>query len=129
MASEAVLKAVLLQLKNGKGRYLEVALSDAAGHLAMPRRWGLTLPGAAVGGGHAGYRVYLCQDGRVAVAALEPHFARSLCAAVGVHYANILSMLSPATHQAIAAYMLTMTREALNELAIEQDIPLKTLQK
>ena len=33
-----------------------------------------------MGGAHAGYRVYATADGHVAVAALEPHFARLLCA-------------------------------------------------
>lgn len=127
MASEAVLSAVLMQQKNGKGLLLEVALSDAAGYLAFPRNWGLTQPGAAVGGGHAGYRVYPCKDGRVAVAALEPHFAKALCAAAGVPYANILTMLSPDTHQAIASYLLGMSRQALTTLAKEKDIPLHTL--
>ena len=128
MAAEAVLKAVLLQLKNGKGCRQEVALSDAAAYLALPRHWGLTQPGAAVGGGHAGYRVYPCQDGRVAVAALEPHFAKSLCAAAGIPYANALSMFSPGAHQAVAAYLLSRTREALDQLALEHDIPLYTIQ-
>ena len=126
MASEAVLQAVLMQ-KRGKSCYLEVALSSAAAYLALPRNWGLTQAGAAVGGGHAGYRVYACKDGRVAVAALEPHFARSLCAAANVDYANILTMLTAATHQAIAAYLQGMTRKALDALAREQDIPLFTL--
>jgi crotonobetainyl-CoA:carnitine CoA-transferase CaiB-like acyl-CoA transferase len=126
MASEAVLKAVLLQRK-GKGSCIEVALSEAAGYLALPRTWGLTQAGAAVGGGHAGYRIYPCRDGRVAVAALEPHFAKALCAAAGVQYANIMTMLSPATHQLIANYLLTMTCQALNALASEKDIPLYTL--
>ena len=126
MASEAVLQAVLMQ-KRGKSCYLEVALSSAAAYLALPRNWGLTQAGAAVGGGHAGYRVYACKDGRVAVAALEPHFARSLCAAANVDYANILTMLTAATHQAIAAYLQGMTRKALDVLAREQDIPLFTL--
>jgi crotonobetainyl-CoA:carnitine CoA-transferase CaiB-like acyl-CoA transferase len=126
MASEAVLSAVLLQRKR-KGSYIEVALSEAAGYLALPRTWGLTQAGAAVGGGHAGYRIYPCRDGRVAVAALEPHFAKALCAAAGVQYANIMTMLSPATHQLIANYLLTMTCQALNALASEKDIPLYTL--
>ncbi len=129
MAAEAVLKAVLLQGQKGKGRYIEVALSDAAAYLALPRTWGLTLPGAAIGGAHAGYRVYPCKDGRVAVAALEPHFAKALCAAAGVPFANLLTMLSPATHQLIADYLLTLTRQALDALAIEKDIPLYTLSK
>jgi alpha-methylacyl-CoA racemase len=129
MASEAVLKAVLHQLRKGKGSYIEVALSEAAGYLALPRTWGLTKPGAAVGGGHAGYRVYPCRDGRVALAALEPHFAKTLCAAAGIQNANIMTMFSPATHQTIADYLLTMTRQALDALAIEKDIPIYTLPK
>jgi alpha-methylacyl-CoA racemase len=129
MASEAVLQAVLLQRQKGKGSYLEVALSEAAGYLALPRTWGLTQTGAAVGGGHAGYRVYPCQDGRVAVAALEPHFAKALCSAAGIQYANIMTMLAPATHQLIADYLHTKTRKALDALAIEKDIPLCTLPK
>ena len=118
MASESVLQAVLMQ-RRGKSCYLEVALSSAAAYLALPRNWGLTQAGAAVGGGHAGYRVYACQDGRVALAALEPHFARSLCAAANVDYANILTMLTAATHQAIAAYLQGMTRSALDALALD----------
>ena len=127
MTSEAVLTAVLMQQKKGKGSVIEVALSSAAGYLALPRQWGLTQPGAAVGGGHAGYRVYPCKDGRVALAALEPHFAKALCVAAGVPYANILTLLSPDTHAAIARYLLGMSRQALDALAREKDIPLHTL--
>ena len=127
MASEAVLQAVLLAQKKQRGHYLEVALSDAARYLALPRHWGLTTPGAAVGGGHAGYRVYPCQNGRVAVAALEPHFARALCEAAGADYTGIASMLSVATHRRIGEYLLGMTRSALDKLAAERDIPLHTL--
>ena len=129
MASEAVLQAMLVQQQKGKGSYIEVALSAAAGYLALPRTWGVTQEGAAVGGGHAGYRVYPCKDGRVAMAALEPHFAKSLCAAAGIADASLASMQSPATHELIAAYLLTLTRKALDKLAIEKDIPLHTLSK
>ncbi|QTN28598.1 CoA transferase [Rhodoferax sp. AJA081-3] len=127
MASEAVLKARLLQLQKGKGVRLDIALSDAAGYLALPRSWGLTTPGAAVGGGHAGYRVYPCKDGRVAVAALEPHFAAALAAVVGLKASNIMAMFAPETHAAIAAFLLTHTRQQLDQLASDNDIPLHTL--
>jgi alpha-methylacyl-CoA racemase len=127
MASEAVLKAVLLQKSSGKGSLQEVALADAAAWLALPRSWGLTQPGGAVGGAHAGYRVYACKDGRVAVAALEPHFAAALCQAAGVAMADMRAMLAPATHQAVAAFVLTQTRKQLDQLAVEKDIPLHTL--
>jgi alpha-methylacyl-CoA racemase len=127
MASEAVLQARLLQLQKGQGVQLEVALSDAANYLALPRQWGLTTPGAAVGGGHAGYRVYPCQDGRVALAALEPHFAAALATEVGLPSAHIMAMFAPETHTAIATYLAGKTRKELDTLAVAKDIPLYTL--
>jgi alpha-methylacyl-CoA racemase len=127
MASEAVLQARLLQLQKGQGVQLEVALSDAANYLALPRQWGLTTPGAAVGGGHAGYRVYPCQDGRVALAALEPHFAAALATEVGLPSAHIMAMFAPETHTAIATYLAGKTRHQLDALAVAKDIPLYTL--
>jgi alpha-methylacyl-CoA racemase len=127
MASEAVLQARLLQLQKDRGVHLEIALSDAANYLALPHQWGLTTPGAAVGGGHAGYRVYPCQDGRVALAALEPHFAAALAAEVGLPSAPITAMFTPATHTAIAAYLAGKTRQELDTLAAAKDIPLYTL--
>lgn len=129
MASESVLQARLAQLKTGKGVRLQVALSDAAHYLALPRTWGLTTPGAAVGGGHAGYRVYACKNGRVAVAALEPHFAKSLCAQAGVPDASVKSMMSAATHTTVAAWASTKTRAQLEALGSKYDIPLYTLAK
>jgi len=128
MASEAVLQAVMHQRSAGEGIYLEMALSDAAGYLALPRTWGLTQPGAAVGGGHAGYRVYRCQDGRVALAALEPHFAARLCAAAGIEVGSgMQTMFEPETHAAVAAFLLTRTCKQLALLAALKDIPLLTL--
>lgn len=127
MACEATLKAVLAQKTSGKGSIQEVALSDAAAWLALPRSWGLTQPQGAVGGAHAGYRVYPCKDGRVAVAALEPHFAASLCAAAGVPMDGMATLFKPATHQAIASFLAGRTRRQLDALATARDIPLHTL--
>ena len=133
MASEAALKAVLVQKTSGKGAskgtYQEVALADAATWLALPRTWGLTQPTGSVGGAHAGYRVYACKDGRVAVAALEPHFAAALCQAAGVAASDIRTLFAPATHEAIAAFLLTQTRKQLDALAVAKDIPLHSLSK
>lgn len=129
VASEAILQTVLFQRQKGKGGYIEVALSQAASYLALPRTWGVMNPEAPVGGGHAGYRVYPCKDGRVAMAALEPHFAKPLCAAAGIAYVNSQTMMSLTTRQLIADYLLTQTRKALDKLAVEKDIPLYTLEK
>lgn len=127
MASEAVLKAVLVQKTAGKPSFQEVALSEAAAWLALPRSWGLTQPSGAVGGAHAGYRVYPCKDGRVAVAALEPHFAAALCAAAGVPVARPRTLFEPETRAAIAAFLRGQTRQQLDRLAVDEDIPLHTL--
>lgn len=127
MASEAILQTRLQQLQKGKGTRLEIALSDAAGYLALPRSWGLTTPGSAVGGAHAGYKVYPCKDGRVALAALEPHFAASLAAEVGLRKSHIMAMFAPETHTAIAIYLAGKTRQELDTLATSKDIPLYTL--
>lgn len=129
MASEAVLQAALLRATDAgaPGRYVEVALAEAAGYVALPRRWGLTQPAGPVGGAHAGYRVYPCKDGRVAVAALEPHFAAALCAAAGVPRADMAAMVEPGTHEAIAQFLHSRTRAELDALAAARDIPLHTL--
>ena len=127
MATEAVLQAVLTQRSKNKGIQLEVALSEAAAYIGLPRTWGLTKPGAAVGGGHAGYKVYACKDGRVAVAALEPHFAASLCALAGVKVESMKTMFSLQTHDAITVWIASRTRKQLDVLAAQHDIPLHTL--
>jgi alpha-methylacyl-CoA racemase len=135
MAAEAVLQAVLRRRESysgsgdphPEGAFYEVALANAAAYLGTPRRWGMTLPSGAVGGAHAGYRLYPCKDGRVAVAALEPHFAASLCAAAGVRQSDMKAMFAPDTHAAIAAFLATQTRAQLDALAVQKDIPLHTM--
>jgi crotonobetainyl-CoA:carnitine CoA-transferase CaiB-like acyl-CoA transferase len=125
MASEAMLLA--LMQRGAKGIFMEVALSNAAGYLALPRAWGLSAAGAAVGGGHAGYKLYACKDGRVALAALEPHFAARVCRVAGLDISQTNTMFEAATHQAITKWMLQKTCQTLNALALEYDIPLHTL--
>ena len=128
MASEATLKAVITQKSSGKGSRHEVALSSAAQWLALPRQLRMTTPDGAVGGAHAGYRVYACKNGRVAVAALEPHFAISLCEAAGVQLSHpVKDLFKPATRKAIEAFLASQTRAQLDKLATAKDIPLLTL--
>lgn len=127
MASEAVLQAQLLRSHKHTGVCLEVALSEAAAFLAFPRSFGMTTRGSFLGGGHAGYRVYPCQDGRVAVAALEPHFAAALGREVGLKSAHVMAMFQPETHAAMATFFSGKTRSQLSQLSTERDIPLHTL--
>jgi crotonobetainyl-CoA:carnitine CoA-transferase CaiB-like acyl-CoA transferase len=134
MASEAVLQAALHlyaryqgEGETPRGIHIEVALSDAAAYLGLPRHWGLTKPEGAVGGAHAGYRVYECKDGRVAVAALEPHFAAALCAQAGVETKDRHAMFARETHEAIAGYIAGRTCNELDATAKDHDIPLHTM--
>lgn len=138
MVSEAILQAVLHQKLNtgAAGTYQEVALSDAAGYLALPLSWELTQPGphSAVGGGHAGYRVYACADGRVALAALEPHFAEALCRVARLPLQQVTSaaalgalMFNPSTHRAISDFVRQQSCAQLDALAAQHDLPLHTL--
>jgi alpha-methylacyl-CoA racemase len=135
MASEAVLQAARPQNEryagtgetNVEGVFIEVALSEAAAYLALPREWGLTQRSGSVGGAHAGYRIYPCKDGRVAVAALEPHFTAALCALSGAPASDLRAMFEPATHEAVAAFLFTRTRRELDQLAVENDIPMHTM--
>jgi crotonobetainyl-CoA:carnitine CoA-transferase CaiB-like acyl-CoA transferase len=131
LACEAVLQAALRKQEryagtgdpHPEGLYLEVPLAAAAGWLALPRRWGLTQRTGAVGGAHAGYGVYACADGRVAVAALEPHFAARLCELAGAGG----DVGSARTHDTIAAFFAGRTRQEIEALAVQHDLPLHTM--
>jgi alpha-methylacyl-CoA racemase len=129
--TEAVLQALLMRQRpgrsQGKGVFHEVALSEASAYLALPRTWGLTVPSGDVGGAHAGYKVYPCKNGRVAVAALEPHFAARLCEAAGLGKDAAKHMHKLSTHERIAQFLATQTRVQLDKLASRKDIPLHTM--
>ncbi|SFE81192.1 CoA transferase [Paracidovorax wautersii] len=124
-ATEAVLQALLARGTSGCGACIDVALADAAHWLALPHAWGLTTPSGDVGGAHAGYAVHACADGRVALAALEPHFAERLFTAAGLPPQS--DPRAPATHQAVAAFVAGRSCADLQALAREHDLPLHPL--
>ena len=80
--------ALLLGRERGvdgsRGGHVEVALSEAAAYLAEPLRYGITAPGAQLGGGFPGYGLYRALDGWIAVAALESHFWEKLRGELGL---------------------------------------------
>jgi crotonobetainyl-CoA:carnitine CoA-transferase CaiB-like acyl-CoA transferase len=140
MTTEAVLQLVALQQqrqlagKPPKGQRLEVALSEAAAYLALPRTWGLAAASSWVGGGHAGYQVYACKNGRVALAALEPHFASTLLKLLGLggvaaSDAEVINhtMVQPETRRHLVDFFASKTRGQLEKLAAKHDLPLHTL--
>lgn len=77
-AVSTALAMLVERARTGRGGSRTVPLEEAAAALAAPLREGLTAPGALLGGGFAGYNLYAAKDGWIAVAALEPHFARRL---------------------------------------------------
>ena len=77
-AVTTALALVLARNRTGRGESAIASLADAARALAQPLHEGLTRPGALLGGGFAGYNVYATRAGWIAVAALEPHFAKRL---------------------------------------------------
>jgi alpha-methylacyl-CoA racemase len=77
-AVSTALALVICRDRSGRGASIEVPLEEAARALAQPLHEGLTRSGAILGGGLPGYNVYAASSGWVAVAALEPHFARQL---------------------------------------------------
>ena len=127
MAVEAVLQAVLLQGQTGKGRLFEVALSEAAAHLALPRqlgpdtaghrawRWPRGLPALPLPGWTGGF-------GRPGAAFCQIPVRRC-----GAGLDQPAMMMAPATQQAIAGFVAQRSCGELEELAVQHDIPLHTL--
>ena len=95
-------------------RYAEVALAESAAYFAIPARHGVTAAGGPLGGADPLYAVYEAAVGRVAIAALEPHFQERLLGALGV----------PATAEALAAVFAARTAAEWEIWAHERDIPL-----
>lgn len=80
--AERVVSAALLLLRHPAPAEALVGLRDALDTATALVRHGLTLPDGLLGGAFPAYRVYECRTGRVAVAALEPHFRERLYGAL-----------------------------------------------
>ena len=127
LAVEAILGVTLQQKMTAKPQLIKVSLGAAAKYLAFPRSWGLTWSSGAVGGAHAGYQIYKCKDGRAAVAALEPHFAKNLCALAGFELTGFAAMMQPKTKADLKRWFAKQTCAALDALAEQHDLPIYTL--
>jgi len=124
---EGILSAALQKKMAAKPRPIQISLESAAQYVALPRHWGLTMPSGTVGGAHAGYQVYACQDGRAAVAALEPHFAAQLCLLAGIEFTDPAVMLQPTTRAALALWFAKHHCAQLDMVAQSHDLPIHTL--
>ncbi len=61
-------------MTEARGRLCRGRALRGAAFFARPLRYGITKPGAPLGGGFLGYGLYKTRDGWIAVAALEQHF-------------------------------------------------------
>ena len=114
--------ALLLGRERGvdgsRGGHVEVALSEAAAYLAEPLRYGITAPGAQLGGGFPGYGLYRASDGWIAVAALEPHFWEKLRGELG---------LGDASREELEEVFRRETAAFWGGWAAERDLPVAAL--
>ncbi|MDO4681166.1 MAG: CoA transferase [Lautropia sp.] len=151
---EAVLQVLMSRQQDGLGHFAEVSLLEAAQWLALPCHWQMAMPDSDLGGAHAAYRVYACADGRVAIAALEPHFVDRLWQVVQTRKTDTRQddaepagtrspeaaavsratenrpapdMRAADTHSAISHFFAIHTRAELDALARAHDIPLVTM--
>lgn len=104
--------------RTGRGLHAVVALEAAAEWLALPRRHGLAGAGTMLGGDLAGYNLYEAREGWIALAALEPHFARRVAEALGI------ATLDKPT---LAAHFARESAAHWERWARERDIPLVAL--
>jgi alpha-methylacyl-CoA racemase len=129
MASEAILQTLLLRAQSGGGHCHDIGLEQAAHWLALPIQWGMTTANGDVGGAHAGYRMYRCTDGWVAIAALEPHFAKRLCQAAGMTEAtgSVQDMRNPDVHSQLETWLQRHSCAEISAIAAQSDIPLQAI--
>jgi alpha-methylacyl-CoA racemase len=124
LAVEAVLAAVIQHKATGRSSNQVIGLAQATQYLALPRRWGLTTPEGLIGGAHALYQVMPCKDGRVALAALEPHFASRLATLIGQPLEGPQALVDGSIKKKTLAFMKRHTCKELKVIAMENDLPL-----
>ena len=113
--------ALLIGRERGTGEggtHVEVPLSEAAAYLAQPLRYGITAPGAHLGGGFPGYGLYEASDGWIAVAALEPHFWEKLREELG---------LGDAGREDLEGIFRRETASHWEDWAADRDLPVTAL--
>ncbi|MBC7898000.1 MAG: CoA transferase [Cytophagaceae bacterium] len=113
LASERAYAGVLELLPRPAGSVLDVGLVESLDSALAPLRHGLTLPDGVLGGAAPRYRIYDTRAGRIAVGALEPHFARALWERLGAQRG-----------EALDAHFLQRTAEEWEAWAISHDLPI-----
>lgn len=116
-ASEAL--GLLLSLsRTGQPCCSWISLSECAAELAQPLRAGLTGPRGGLGGGSPFYGMYQTSDGWIAIAALEPHFARKLLSEMNLGNPDRSSM---------ERIFASQTSEQWERWARDRDLPISSV--
>ena len=113
MTSERAFAGVLAVLRQPGGALIDVGLVESLDPMMASLRHGLTAPTGTLGGGAPRYRIYAARVGRVAVAALEPHFEARLYEQLGMPRGLDLS-----------TRMLERNAEEWEAWARERDLPI-----
>jgi alpha-methylacyl-CoA racemase len=127
LAVEAVLAAVIQQKTTGRSSHQTIGLAQATQYLALPRFWGLTTPDGLIGGAHAFYQVMPCKDGRVAIAALEPHFARRFAELVWRPRDQPHELIETSLKKKALVFMKRHTCKEINDMSARLDLPVFTM--
>jgi alpha-methylacyl-CoA racemase len=105
----------LSRQRSGAAGFAQVSLAEAASRFALPYQHGLTCSSGLLGGGWPGYNLYQATDGWIAVAALEPHFAKRLQVELAV---------AAFTQEALAAAFKRRTAAEWEAWGAEHDLPI-----
>jgi crotonobetainyl-CoA:carnitine CoA-transferase CaiB-like acyl-CoA transferase len=107
LTAENAFATALLLLRQPQGSRAEVGLYDSLAPLVAMRKHGLTGPGTLLGGKLPAYGIYDTREGRIAVAALEPHFRQRLYEALhlapGADLADVFTMRTASEWEAWAS--------------------------
>ena len=113
MASERAFAGALGVLRQPPGSVLDVGLVESLDPMLASLRHGLTTRTGTLGGGAPRYQLYAAREGRVAVAALEPHFEARLYEALGL----------PRGSDPSSCFLARTARE-WEAWALERDVPI-----
>src|SRR5579864_185864 len=101
--------------RRGEAGCAWVSLHECARELAAPLKAGLTTSDGLLGGAYPLYGFYRANDGWIAIAALEPHFAQKLLSELG---------LEKADRTALERIFLQRKAASWEKWAAELDLPL-----
>lgn len=117
-AAYGILLALLARERNGKGQYVDIAMSDGALGLLASFAGGVLAGGESPGrgtnllnGSVPHYNVYECSDGGwISIGSLEPHFFVNLCKTLGCEQ-FIPHQYDPSKRDEIKAYFTQKFKE------------------